>query len=69
MTEKVLTQKDKVMEFVKENPGKTAVTIAKATGLRAANVSSILVKGVGSVPPAFTRNKPEGSKGWVYFLV
>lgn len=61
------TQKELVREFVEKNPGKTAVQIAKATGIRAANVSSVLVKGFYA--GSFKREKPEGSKGWIYFVV
>jgi hypothetical protein len=66
--EKGPTQKDRVKEFIKNNPGKTAVQIAKATGIRAANVSSILVKGLAPIGP-FKREKPDGTKGWIYFIV
>ena len=62
------TQKELVKDFIGKNPGKTAVQIAKATGIRAANVSSILVKGLSPIGP-FKREKPDGSKGWVYFVV
>ena len=58
-----MTQKDKVVDYVGSNPGKTAVQIAKATELKAANVSSILVDA-----GLFKREKPEGAKGWVYAL-
>jgi hypothetical protein len=58
------TQKEKVREYVEKYPGKTAIEIAKATELRAANVSSVLVKGFYN--GLFTREKPDGSKGWVY---
>lgn len=61
-----MTQKDKVVDYVGSNPGKTAVQIAKATELKAANVSSILVKGFDA--GLFKREKPEGAKGWVYAL-
>lgn len=61
------TQKQQVREFVKANPGKTATEIAQATGIRPANVSSVLVKGFYA--GSFKREKPEGTKGWVYFLV
>ncbi len=60
------TQKDSVRAFVSANPGKTATEIAIATGIRAANVSSVLVKGFYA--NQFKREKPEGSKGWVYFV-
>ena len=60
------TQKELVRAFVLENPGKTATEIAVATGIRAANVSSVLVKGFYA--NQFKREKPEGSKGWIYFL-
>ncbi len=62
-----MTQKEQVKEFVEKNPGKTAVQIAKATGLRAANVSSVLVKGLHPVGP-FKRDKPDGAKSWVYSI-
>jgi predicted transcriptional regulator len=59
------TQKELVKEFVKENPGKTAVQIAKATGIRGANVSSVLVKGFYA--GIFKREKPDpDGSSWVY---
>lgn len=61
-----VTQKEKVVEYVGKNPGKTAVQISKATEVKAANVSSILVKGFDA--GLFKREKPEGAKGWVYFI-
>jgi len=61
------TQKEQIREFVRKNPGKTATEIAKATEIRAANVSSVLVKGFYA--GSFKREKPEGTKGWVYFVV
>lgn len=60
------TQKEVVRTFVLANPGKTATEIAVATGIRAANVSSVLVKGFYA--NQFKREKPEGSKGWIYFV-
>ena len=65
--ERSVTQKDKIKEYVKANPGKTAAMIATATELKAANVSSVLIKGYNA--GAFKREKLEGTKGWVYFLV
>lgn len=62
-----MTQKEKVVEYVRNNPGKTAVQIAKAVELKTNNVSSILIKGFDS--GIFTRKKPDGAKGWVYFVV
>ena len=59
--ERSVTQKDKIKEYVKANPGKTAAMIATATE------SSVLIKGYNA--GAFKREKLEGTKGWVYFLV
>jgi DNA-binding MarR family transcriptional regulator len=61
------TQKEVVKEYVKANPGKTAVQIAKATGIRGANVSSVLVKGFYA--EIFKRERPDADgSSWVYFV-
>lgn len=62
-----MTQKEQIRDYVKQNPCTTASNIAKATGLRAANVSSVLIKGY--IAGQFKREKQDGVKGWVYYVL
>jgi hypothetical protein len=61
-----VTQKARVVDYVRGTPGKTACQIAKALGLQPAGVSSILYKGIYS--GLFRREKPTVS-GFVYFSI
>ncbi len=61
-----MTQKEKVRDYVEKNPGKTATEIAVAIDMRSATVSSVLVKGFYA--GLFRREKPEGAKGWLYYI-
>jgi Fic family protein len=64
--EVAVTQKEQIKKFIEENPGKTAVEISAATGIKASNVSSVLIKGYNA--GMFKRDKPEGAKGWLYSI-
>lgn len=63
------TQKEKIVAFIRDNPGKTSHEIAIALEIRPANVSSVLIKDLYAQGGPTTLKRKESPDGvWIYFV-